>query len=336
MSKLGRLAAILCAIALLRSASATPAAAQSALDVVAALSEAQNAAIEAALDAYRGQGDQALGSLDQARLTLGNIGHSRSARTLAKTLAGKIRTAAAKTAKARRSVAGRQRITVQLKKLRVAAQAVLRAALAVGHPVVGEIDAASAGFHHPGDEIHLQIYAADGSICTEPAVVDVVNDSFGTAVDLNSVVVDQATGVVSITLGPDQGLARVTVTACGQTTTVLLYNYGPEPPEGLPKGFPINLPLADYSMTCSGEIAGASLPPTNLGTFTFVDLATFADEIGSAFRQAASVASGIPGCGMGVHYSGYDGSGFSIAASVHCSLGGYGISGNLTCRVDQV
>src|SRR5262249_56893569 len=135
-------------------------------------------------------------------------------------------------------VARGQRITVQLKKLRVAAQAVLNAALAVGHPVVGEIDAASAGFHHPGDVVHLQTSAADGSVCTEPAVVGVVNDSFGTSVDLGSVVVDQATGVVSLTMGPDQGLARVTVTACGQATTVLLYNYGPEPPNGLPKDFP--------------------------------------------------------------------------------------------------
>src|SRR5262249_38918235 len=167
----------------------------------------QNAAIEASLDTYRGQSDQALTALDQALLTLGSTRHSRSARTLAKTLAGKIRAAEAKTSKARRPVARGQRITVQLKKLRVASKAVLKAALAIGHPVVGEMDAASAGFHHPGDEVRLQIYASDGSICTEPPVVDVVNDSFGTSVDPNSVVVDQATGTVSITMGPDQGLA---------------------------------------------------------------------------------------------------------------------------------
>jgi len=336
MTYVGRLATTLGAIALLQTASAAPAVAQTAAGVVAALGDVQNAMIQASLETYRGQSEQALVTLDQALATLGDVRGSLTDPALTKALARKIKAAEAKAGKAHRSVEDGQRITVQLKRLRVAAKAVSKAALAAGRPVAGEMDTGFAGFHYPGDEVRLQIYAADGSVCTEAPIVEVVNDSFGSAVDLDSVVVDQAMGVVSITMGPDQGVAHVTITACGQTTTVLLYNYGPKAPKGLPKDFPINLPLGTYEMIVSGEIAGASFPPTSVGTFTFVELESFADEITGVLRQVARAASGLPNCDSGVRYSGFDGSGFSITLRLHCSLAGYSVGGHLTCRVDRI
>lgn len=158
---------------------------------------------------------------------------------------------------------------LQLKTLRVAAKAALKTATTIGQPGVAEIDPHSAGFHDPDTEVRLQIFFADGRSCGIPPVVEVVNDSFGSAGDLGSLVVDEMAGVIALRLGPGQGGVRVNVSVCGNPpTTVLLYNYGPPPPRGLPNGFPTNLPPGDYQMSFAGSVSGQTIPTTVVGVFS--------------------------------------------------------------------
>jgi hypothetical protein len=258
-TRVGRLAAIVGAIALVQSVSSTPAAAQSAASVVSALGDVRNAVIEASLDTYRGQSDEALVSLDQALLTLGQVRDALTDPALRKALSRKLKTAEGKAGKARRSVAGGQRITVQLKKLRVAASAVRKATLAAGHPAVDEIDTLSAGFYYPATWFSCSsTRPTDRSASNPRRRRGERQRRIGRRFEFGGRRPGERCGLDDD--GPRSGLARVTITACGQTTTVLLFNYGPEAPKGLPKGFPINVPLGTYEVTVSGEIAGAPFP----------------------------------------------------------------------------
>lgn len=323
---------------------ALPAAGQSTATVVHDLVDAQNAVIQAAIETQRGQIDAALAAADAAMLTLTEVEGALSDPAVAdaigrkaKAIGRKVRATEKKIDKARTAIVKGKRTRIQLKKLRIASKSALKAARSVGQPVVAEIDPRSAGFHQPGETVRLQILAADGTPCGDPPVVEVVNDSFGSAVDLGSVAVDEASGVISLDMGDDQGGVRVNVSVCGDPPrTVLLYNYGPKPPKGLPRDFPTNLPPGDYQMTFSGQVAGVTIPTTTVGLFTLDDLKTFADSIVDGFRAAARAASAVPGCHMHVGYSGFDGTGFSITVRLGCSVSGVSVSGTLRFRVDHV
>jgi hypothetical protein len=251
---------------------------------------------------------------------------------------GKLKSGLRKTqksvAKARKMIGRGKKISIQLRKLRIASKAALKAASRVGHPVIAEANARSAGFHEPGDLVELQIYGLDGTPCLETPQIVVQNGPLSAALDLGSVAVDESSGRVTLMMGEQQGGGSVTVTACGRASTMLLYNYGPKPPK-LPKGFPKNLPLGLYEMSYSASGPGFSIPPTVVGTFELVDLRVFYDTLAQSLQQAVAAVS-IPGCKQRLRYTSYDGSGFSIRLRLSCSFGGQSASASATFRMERV
>jgi hypothetical protein len=224
---------------------------------------------------------------------------------------------------------------VKLNKLRAAAKATYRAIAKVRRPVVGELNARSAGFHKPGTVVRLQIYAADGSPCTETPVVVVENAGSAAAIDLDSVVVDESTGIITLTMGEEAGGGRVTVTACGRTSTALLYNYGPKPPKWLPDGFPYNLPQGSYVVTYSvtGDI---TLPETLVATVELETAKAFAEEIIAMTRRTVKTVSSIDGCSSSARYSSFDGTSFRAIWTVNCSMGPVGVEMRVVFRIQKV
>jgi len=207
----------------------------------------------------------------------------------------------------------------RLSKLKAASKSALLAGIKISKPVVGEIGAKTAGFHKPGDVVRLQIYAADGTPCNEAPVITVENGPMSEAIDTGSVSVDETTGVITLTMGEGRGGGHVSVTACGRTSNVLLYNYGPPSIPGVPDGFPRNLPAGNYQLTysASGEV---TIPPTSLGVFPLVDFKTFAKTLVQAFNQAAAATNPGPNCTQGVNYGSFDGTSFSISYTATCTV----------------
>lgn len=220
----------------------------------------------------------------------------------------------------------------QLKVLRAAYARTLQAGSRLGRPVIEEVNARSAGFHRPGERVTFRIYAADGSPCTEPPVVTVQNQFSSEAVDLG--LVAAANGEVSLTMGSGKGGARVTVTACGRSSTRLLYNYGARVPAGLPEGFPAGLPHGTYALSfwATGVV---NIPETPLGTFQNTDIRAFAKQLLAAFQQAVAAVS-VPGCTSGVGYSPFDGTSFTVTIPVTCTSNGVTASITVSFRVRRL
>lgn len=83
--------------------------------------------------------------------------------------------------------------------------------------------AGSSGFHAPGAQITFRV-----SGCDEPPGVTAANASATSHQrTVEPVVEDLGDGRFRVTLGPDVGGARVTVTACGETRELLLFDEGP-------------------------------------------------------------------------------------------------------------
>src|SRR5439155_400386 len=116
------------------------------------------------------------------------------------------------------------------------------------------------------------------------------------------------------------GGARVTVTACGRSSTRLLFNYGPKAVNGLPPGFPANLPTGTYALSyaASGVV---SIPETPLATLPNLGIHAFARAVVTAFQQVAA-AYASPECSITVRYSPFDGSSFTATFSVTCTVDG--------------
>jgi hypothetical protein len=337
----GRLAAALLALGLVAHLHARPAGAQTIEGILSQLMDVQNAVITAAVQSQAGDKDAALATIDGAlamlqalEVQLDDPAAADAVGSALKRLRRGVDATEKKIARARAVVD--RKVVIPLSKFKVAAKSVLRAARVVGRPVVAEIDARSAGFHRPGDEVRFQIYNADGTPCTETPVVEVANAGSSPAIDLGSVLVDETTGVITLFMGEGQGAGRVTVTACGQSATVLLYNYGPRVPAGLPRGFPTNLTPGTYRMTYSASGPGVSIPETLIGTFELTDLRTFATEIVQAFRAAAQAVSSVPGCGQSVNYSPFNGTSFSVNYTVTCTVATVSVTVRLVFRVEKI
>jgi hypothetical protein len=207
----------------------------------------------------------------------------------------------------------------RLSKLKAASKSALAAGLKLGKPVIGQIGGKNAGFHKPGDVVRFQIYAADGTPCLEAPEITVENAPLSSAVDTGSVSVDETTGIITLTMGTGRGGGSVSVTACGQTSTVLLYNYGPPSIPGIPDGFPRDLPPGNYELvySASGEV---TIPPTSLGVFPLVDFKLFAKTLIQAFNQAVAATQPPGNCTQGVNYGSYAGNSFSITYTVTCTV----------------
>jgi hypothetical protein len=133
-----------------------------------------------------------------------------------------------------------------------------------------------------------------------------------------------------LTMGSTAGGARVTVMACGRSTTRLLFNYGPK----VGHWFPSNLPPGTYepSYSASGEV---NVPRTILGTFPVDDVGQFAQELEALFDQFAT-AYKVPGCTEAVHHSRFDGSKFSVTLSISCAAGPVSASETIRFTVRKV
>jgi hypothetical protein len=208
----------------------------------------------------------------------------------------------------------------------------MRALAAVGRPVLAEASARTAGFHKPGQDVTFRVLGPDGGLCNEMPTVTVENQYASSAVDLATVVA-HPNGTVTMTMGAGAGGARVTVTACGQTSSRLVFNYGPRTSGG-GHGIPRDLPEGLYalSVAASGYV---TIPETPLGTLANTDAQSFATALRDAFRQAVA-GYDAPGCATSTRYSRFDGESFSIRFRVTCSTVAVTLSETLIFRVRKL
>jgi len=198
--------------------------------------------------------------------------------------------------------------------------------------VLAETKPRSAGFHKPGQEVTFRVLGPDDGPCNETPIVTVENQYASSAVDLTTVVA-HPDGTVTMTMGAGAGGARVTATACGQTDSRLLFNYGPRT-SGRGRGIPGNLPEGLYALSFSAS-GYVDIPETQLGTFMNTDAAAFADYLRDAIRQAAGAYS-VPGCSSSTRYSQFNGESLTIRFRVTCSRGGVTASETMRFRVRKL
>ncbi len=205
-----------------------------------------------------------------------------------------------------------------------AANGVLTGGLLLGKPLIANRSPGSAGFYNPGAEASFQI---DSAGCDETPVITVQNGSpFSSPIDTSTVVYDTQTGILKFKMGTDSGGGDVLIAACGQTNSLLVYNYGKTPVAGVPLDFPQSLPAGKYVMTYSASGA-ASVPTTTVGVYdlTSAGLKAFYDNISKAFDTAINSVS-EPGCTQGVTYSPFTDNSFTVSYTVTCTEGGQSAS----------
>jgi hypothetical protein len=309
-----------------------------AAQVRSLLQDVQNDMILAAQQVGDGDIAGALVTIDGAAATLDEVNASLADPVLQtelgralRRIAGSAGATGRKVAKARSTVEnGRKTLRVKLNKLRVVAKAAMKTVQKLGAPVVAEIDASTAGFHTPGEEVQFQISVT----CGEPPTVTVENMALPQAVDLDSVVIDETTGVITLVMGTEEGGGRITVTACGASGTVLVYNYGPEPPKGFPRDFPLNLPAGTYLVTVSAS-GVVDIPETPLTTLELDDVMSFYDQLKSALTGALDQMSGLP-CSASTRFSPFDGESFTATISLSCPVAGQSYGVRVRVRVERL
>src|SRR5262245_27877741 len=208
----------------------------------------------------------------------------------------------------------------------------MKALAALGSPMLAEANARSAGFHKPGQGVTFRVLGPDGGLCNETPTVTVENQYASSAVDLTTVAANP-NGTVTMTMGAGAGGARVTVTACGRTSSRLLFNYGPRTSGG-GRGIPGNLPEGLYALSVSAS-GYVSIPETSLGTLINTDAQAFADALRDVVRQAAA-AYAAPGCSSSTRYSRFNGESFTIRFGVTCSNAAVTVSETLVFRVRKL
>ena len=208
----------------------------------------------------------------------------------------------------------------------------MKALALLGSPVLAEVNARSAGFHRPGQDVTFRILGPDDGPCNETPTVTVENQYASSAVDLTTVVA-RADGTVTMTMGAGAGGARVTVTACGETSSRLLFNYGPRTSGG-GHGIPANLPEGLYALSFSAS-GYVSIPETDLGTLDNTDAEAFANALRDVIRQAAA-AYNVPGCSGSTRYSRFDGESFTVRFRVTCSNVAVTVSETMVFRVRKL
>jgi hypothetical protein len=221
----------------------------------------------------------------------------------------------------------------RVRALRVAYARATSVASLAGKPALIETHSRSAGFHRPGDQVTFQVFGPDGSPCTESPTVVVENQFGAAAVDLSSVH-QEADGTIALTMGDEAGGARVTVTACGRSSSRLLFNYGPKTVPGLPAGFPAGLPGGTYALSFSAS-GVVNIGETPIATIPNLGAHAFAHALIAAFQQVAA-AYASPDCSIGIRYSPFDGDSFTATYSVTCTVGEASASETIVFRVRRL
>ncbi len=116
--------------------------------------------------------------------------------------------------------------------------------------MVSETKSSTAGLHYSGDTVcfHVDIpNAASNSSCGALNVsADEVGGDPTDVLVIGSPSMSDATDFC-LTMGPDAGMLRVTVTTCGQTNSMLLYDYGAPRKSGPPLTAPQDLHISSYT-----------------------------------------------------------------------------------------
>jgi hypothetical protein len=185
-------------------------------------------------------------------------------------------------------------------------------------PMLAELNAKTAGFHKPGEEVTFAVYTSTGEPCTDTIDIE-IESPFGSG----NVVQgwrDNGDGTFTLTMGSDAGGARVTATACGQTSSRLLYNYGPKAVSGVPPGFPTNLEPGNYQMCYSGPISGC------IGPIPLTNLKAFAKIITGVIDSVMASLVVPPGCSAASWYTPAVNDSFSFSFTVTCCVPDAGCS----------
>jgi hypothetical protein len=310
-------------------------------EVRSLVQDVQNDMIVAAQQVGDGDLAGALATIDGAAATLAavNVGLTdpavqaelgRTLRRVEKAVGATVK----KVAKARSTVEdGRKKLRTKLSKLRVAAKSAMKTVQKLGTSMLAEITDETAGFHTPGEQAQFQITLP----CAETPTVTIENLTPSQAIDPVSVVVDAVTGVITFVMGNEEGAAHVTVTACGASVTVLVYNYGPEPPPGFPRDFPLNLPPGMYLVTVSAS-GIVVIPETPIGTLQLDDVMAFYAQLEAALTGAFEQMSGLSGlpCSASTRFSPWDGDSFAANISLRCSVAGQSFGITARVRVEQI
>ena len=161
----------------------------------------------------------------------------------------------------------------------------------------------------------------DGSPCTEDPLVEIVNDGFATAIDLNSLTVDQAASLIRFAMAQEPGAGRLTVRACGREATLSIINVGASSSS---KGCPTNLLPGAYRLfvSVSGSV---SIPETFAGTLSFTTPGTFCEDIDEAV-QVVIVSSPQVACRTKRRYTPFDGLSFGAINVITCSAFGRSVA----------
>lgn len=94
----------------------------------------------------------------------------------------------------------------------------------------------------------------------DPAPEFAIVNTFGTVVDPDYVLWDPVKNILTLRMGPNEGVARFEVTYQGKTTKHLMSCRGPSGSTSLPFGVS-SLQKGNYLMTCSGSATGWALNP---------------------------------------------------------------------------
>jgi hypothetical protein len=203
-----------------------------------------------------------------------------------------------------------------LAEIEAGAGSIVSAESPLGKPSIANKTAGSSGFYSPGAEAAFEIGALSG--CDETPTVTVVTGlGFGYAVDTNTVDFDTANGTLKFKMGTEAGGASIEVSACGETNTILVYNFGETPVPGVPIGFPTDIPAGTYEMEFSAT-GPFPIPLTKIPIpIKFTSLGAFYEKISAAFN-AAIENTGPSQCSISLSYSPYVDGTFSFTWAAVC------------------
>jgi len=190
---------------------------------------------------------------------------------------------------------------------------------------------AGCNMYRPGQLVSMRLELPAG--CEAPAVSLVNNTGAGDAEVVNTASLSGPSpkGLFTFRMGEYSGSATIQVTACGLSSTTLIYNFGKPPPNSLPAGFPHPLPRGKYVLSWSKTIVSkqydsaagvwqevpASVPPTVTGYLVMSDIQTFAATITRTITLALGPGS-QSGCLPSFSFSSFTDNVFTASCTLNC------------------